>query len=582
MLSGPLLNIIEHHDQPIVTGYRRDASVLRTPSEADATCYRAGGKSYYFKRFFDLGKTRRYVLDVVSGRTWPISALEWDLLDDLLLYDDEEHVTRHPDHERDTVTVSVHRLKSILTPHSDIKLCLPDVPRYDEAIQSGMIRTLALNTTERCNLRCTYCYYGGGYSDTRVHNDSKLTETTLRDCITAFLDNHEKTQGATRAIYFFGGEPLLNFSMIEEGVLFAKSLARNRGIDLSNLIFQVATNGMPLTNRNVAFLVEHGVYMNISIDGPNHDRYRVDRRGMPTLNRVMAKIEWLWINYPEYFAAHVGLNCVVTPPYNIAALFDFFTTFKPAGDALQLDLDLVLPGGGDLDFAEATRELTEAKKQLWSLFVRSHGLTTEERNRSWIHFFTTGFNFLHLAFWRVLWRPKMVLRRTLDSIVGANSLPGLYISTVGTDGAVYATYEYQHDGTRIGDVRSGLRAERMYELAENFRAACQAGACQSCWAARMCNLDYPDFMICGDEAAESARQKVESKMVRCQQIREDLATALAATETIRQEHGNEAFEPYRAEKQELARSEGICWFPMETPSDELKERMRSAEVRGVI
>lgn len=55
------------------------------------------------------------------------------------------------------------------------------------------------------------------------------------------------------------------------------------------------TNGTLLDPEWAAFLKENGFLVGLSIDGPRdqHDRYRIDRREMPTFDRVMAALKLL-------------------------------------------------------------------------------------------------------------------------------------------------------------------------------------------------------------------------------------------------------------------------------------------------
>lgn len=57
----------------------------------------------------------------------------------------------------------------------------------------------------------------------------------------------------------------------------------------------IQTNGTLLDEEWVTFLKAKDFLVGLSIDGPReqHDRYRLDRREMPTFDRVMAALELL-------------------------------------------------------------------------------------------------------------------------------------------------------------------------------------------------------------------------------------------------------------------------------------------------
>jgi uncharacterized protein len=79
-------------------------------------------------------------------------------------------------------------------------------------------------------------------------------------------------------IEFQGGEPLLNFDLIEKIVLAAKRLAPASG---KKLDFVIASNLALLTDEHLAFCKAHDVLLSTSLDGPadlhNKDRPRPGR-----------------------------------------------------------------------------------------------------------------------------------------------------------------------------------------------------------------------------------------------------------------------------------------------------------------
>jgi uncharacterized protein len=66
-------------------------------------------------------------------------------------------------------------------------------------------------------------------------------------------------------LHFFGGEPLLNFALLQRTVLYAEERAAELGREIT---FEVTTNGTRLEEDVVAFLDEHRVQVGVSFDGP--------------------------------------------------------------------------------------------------------------------------------------------------------------------------------------------------------------------------------------------------------------------------------------------------------------------------
>lgn len=549
MLPPQTVQMIEQLDKPHIKQVGTDTILIRNYGEDDVTGYVKAGKGYFFKRFRAGG--RRFLFDSASGQSFQISELEWKMLDQLPAYNEDMWVNLLTEFSEEDVRAAYRRLWTLLHPVNGGRFVLPTLPPGKELIELFLPNILLINTTEQCNIRCTYCYFSGNYEQTRVHRPIKNKFSQIQPIIDRFLENHEMAQGAQRAIYFFGGEPLLNFELIKDVILYIRKVAHERKMDISNIIYQIATNAMVLNQQIADFLAKHQVNVNVSIDGPNHDLYRVDALGRGTLNKVMEKVEWLCEHYNEYYRHFVGLTCVVSPPYNIEELYHFFVNWRPAQEALHLDFDLILPGNKAIQ--EDFQALKNAKRQLWNMFVQTHAYPYEKQRSSWFFFFTTGFNFLHRAFSRVLWRKKGPARNgQTESINGMFRIPGTILTAVGANGKLYASYEYQDKIFEIGSVDMGYNADKMIEMAENFRQANQSGSCGTCWAARLCQIDYPDFYISPDDDERLVKSKLLLKSKRCQSERFDLASALAAIETIRLEYGEDALN-YMQEDHEIVK-----------------------------
>ena len=99
-------------------------------------------------------------------------------------------------------------LKSELIPGNGWKF--PDIPESPDTSRIRT-RTLVLNPTEQCNIRCTYCYYGGAYNNTRSHRTLAPSDDSLAKAIKSFITGEQRLLEDQQAIYFFGGEPLMGF-----------------------------------------------------------------------------------------------------------------------------------------------------------------------------------------------------------------------------------------------------------------------------------------------------------------------------------------------------------------------------------
>lgn len=128
------------------------------------------------------------------------------------------------------------------------------------------VKYAALCLTHNCNLRCTYCYAGP-----KVNRRMSL-DTANR--AVDFLAGQSK-DGCV--ITFFGGEPLLEFTLIQQIVLRAR---KHYG---RNVQFRMSTNGTLVDREFLEFCRDNEVFFVLSIDGnrEQHDRVRryADGRG---------------------------------------------------------------------------------------------------------------------------------------------------------------------------------------------------------------------------------------------------------------------------------------------------------------
>lgn len=114
------------------------------------------------------------------------------------------------------------------------------------------IKSLILRITERCNLRCDYCYAAG--SQCNVQDMS--IETAIRAVELCC------PEGSQLRIQFTGGEPLLNLEVMEAVFLYGK--ATNRRLHLA-----VQTNGTLLTKATCRKLATMKCAVGVSLDGIN-------------------------------------------------------------------------------------------------------------------------------------------------------------------------------------------------------------------------------------------------------------------------------------------------------------------------
>lgn len=141
--------------------------------------------------------------------------------------------------------------------------------------------TVVVKPTHICNLDCTYCYN----DDIR---EPIMSTATLSATVKRSLEyGHSLGDGPVDFIWH-GGEPLV------AGIEFYRNAVRlqeefSAGGRLTN---SVQTNGVLINDQWLDFFRQNSFSVSISIDGPKrlHDRFRVDRGGNGTFDKVLSAI----------------------------------------------------------------------------------------------------------------------------------------------------------------------------------------------------------------------------------------------------------------------------------------------------
>ena len=155
-------------------------------------------------------------------------------------------------------------------------------PSYPE---QPMIKALCLHVAHDCNLRCRYCFAGtGAFGGTRRIMDLETGKRAV-DFVLAASGQREHCE-----IDFFGGEPLLNFTLIQELVKYGNEAAARQK---KNIKFTLTTNGLLLDEAVKEFLEREEISVVLSLDGrPEiNDRMRPHSDGRGSYANVMPRIQ---------------------------------------------------------------------------------------------------------------------------------------------------------------------------------------------------------------------------------------------------------------------------------------------------
>ena len=153
---------------------------------------------------------------------------------------------------------------------------------------------LAKPTGPICNLDCEYCFFLSKedlYPGDRFRMSDGVLEAYLRQYIGSQPDGEV-------VVAWQGGEPtLMGVDFFARAVALADEVKRPRQV----LVHTIQTNGTLITDEWADVFARHKFLVGISIDGPAplHDRYRVDKRGGPTYEKVIRGLRILQAHQVE-------------------------------------------------------------------------------------------------------------------------------------------------------------------------------------------------------------------------------------------------------------------------------------------
>ena len=147
-----------------------------------------------------------------------------------------------------------------------------------------------------CNINCRYCFY---LEKEKLYREDKKSWRMNDETLELYVRQYIEAQDVPEINFAWqGGEPTLM------GVdFFRKAVAlQERYADGKTITNAFQTNGILIDDEWGAFLSENRFLVGVSIDGPRevHDRYRLDKGGKPTFDRVVAGIDALKKHEAEF------------------------------------------------------------------------------------------------------------------------------------------------------------------------------------------------------------------------------------------------------------------------------------------
>jgi uncharacterized protein len=151
----------------------------------------------------------------------------------------------------------------------------------------NVIKALCLHVAHTCNLNCSYCFASQG----KYHGDRALMSFEVGKRALDFLIENSGTR-TNLEVDFFGGEPLMNWNVVKQLVLYARSIEKEKH---KNFRFTLTTNGMLIDDDVIDFANKEMSNVVLSLDGRKeiHDRLRVDYAGNGSYDKIVPKFQKL-------------------------------------------------------------------------------------------------------------------------------------------------------------------------------------------------------------------------------------------------------------------------------------------------
>lgn len=187
-----------------------------------------------------------------------------------------------------------------------------------------------------CNLDCKYCFYLSKETLPNGPGTGEMSEETLELFIRQYI---EGVSGPAVVFSWQGGEPTLRgLDFFRRVVALQKKYAKF-GQKVEN---DLQTNGVLLDENWAAFLKEHRFLVGLSIDGPRelHDKFRVNKGGAPTFDKVMAAASLL----RRYGVPFNTLTCVHR--FNASRPLDVYRFLRSELDATYIQFIPIVQAKG--------------------------------------------------------------------------------------------------------------------------------------------------------------------------------------------------------------------------------------------
>ena len=436
----------------------------------------------------------KYLYDSNLHKVYKICIDEWTILKQY----DEKYILQGD------VLTSRFIEKGIGLPSYVEKVFNPFTDIIEDVLESNL-QLLILQVTQNCNLRCEYCVYSGNYTG-RQHACEKMTYETAQSAIDFFLNKSADDTLVT--VNFYGGEPLLNFELIEKSVRYIENVYGRRKV-----AYGITTNGMLLNEKIMNFLEKKRFHTVISLDGnaKENDKNRKLKNGKGTFEIVYENLIKIQENYPRLWDK-TSFNRVKAPNHNLReceAFFEKNELFKNKKVRAEYVTDNNIKK--EIQYAEndIEYEILMESKALLGIIGK---IRNEKLNNAW--------NIYKQDMERTLYNLRM--GRKLQKIAHPSGVcvPGKDRLFVNTKGQLFPCERCNElsPAMQIGNVKEGFCYEK---IRQQINVGVLTEECRECWAFQMCN-------ICQSQSDREGKLSSEARRKKCNKVKKLMEQKLAS------------------------------------------------------
>ncbi len=246
------------------------------------------------------------------------------------------------------------RLRAVASPLAERYLGAPTewVRAFRRFQQTDVARVVVIPTWQ-CELRCRYC--------TIVKQDGRVMSTEVLD---RALDLLFSSDSDHVELHFFGGEPFLNWPLMQHALQHGETRAQASG---RNIRFLFTTNGVAVTPEQLDIIARYNAAMQLSLDGDADVMRRFRRAKDPTVDSYVHSVANRASWYRDRGIEHSVIQ--VVHPDGVADMAYCFDHIADMGfESIQVNYAIGVPWSEDAStqFANGLAAIGKSLESRWA------------------------------------------------------------------------------------------------------------------------------------------------------------------------------------------------------------------------